>query len=169
MRGLTNGLLLLLLMAVLTAGHANTDAYVGAVYHAHIKRDGGKLVADEFAATGYRWDDYDIVEVKARTQRIPAWTGHGLQLIAVFYNLPLEARVDVDLVRPGAGIHRKRGKLLQYSKLRNVHFFEYIFFLDEEKDLEPGHWEIRVWHEGRIMLREQFEIYADAGCILEEC
>ena len=98
MRWIRNALVMLLLCAGGGAGHAATDGYVGTVYHAHIKRTGGRLVADEYAATGYRWDDYDLVEVTARTQRIPAVPGHGLQLIAVLYDMPPDASVDVVLL-----------------------------------------------------------------------
>ena len=176
MRWIRNALVMLLLCAGGGAGHAATDGYVGTVYHAHIKRTGGRLVADEYAATGYRWDDYDLVEVTARTQRIPAVPGHGLQLIAVLYDMPPDASVDVQVLRPVSNadtgqvprIH-KRSQRLQYSELRKVHFFEYVYFFDEDYDLTPGQWEIRVWDGNWILLREYYDVYADVDCTVTEC
>jgi hypothetical protein len=176
MHWVRNGFVILLLCTWGGAGYATTDGYVGAVYHAHIKRTGGKLVPDEFAATGYRWDDYTIAEVTAKSQQVPAVLGHGLQLIAVLYDMPLDASVEVQVLRPVSDadtgrvprIH-KRSKRLQYSALREAHFFEYVYFFDEDYDLTPGQWEIRVWDGNRILLREYFDVYADVDCTVMQC
>ena len=176
MRWIHNGFVILLLCTWGGAVQATTEGYVGAVYHAHIKRTGGKLVPDELAATGYRWDDYKLTEVTGKSQQVPAVLGHGLQLIAVLYDMPLDASVEVQVLRPVRDadtdrvpqIH-KRSKRLQYSDLRKAHFLEYVYFFDEDYDLTPGQWEIRIWDGNRILLREYFDVYADVDCTFMQC
>lgn len=149
--------------------------HVGAVYAAHIKREGGKLVPDDNTSTGYRWSDYKVVNVE-KNNRVPATMGHGLHLIAVFYGLPQGARVTMKVVRPVNGdsdqnvdstYERSRG--LEYSKLRNAHFFEYVYFFDEDYDLIPGTWDIQVYYEGRLLVRKDYEVYAAAPCETKLC
>jgi hypothetical protein len=155
----------LLLAAWCGAAAAETQGQAGAVVHGYIQRAGGRLVADEYTATGFRRDDYGIVELTSESRRIPAVPGHGLHLAAVLCDMRPVALPDHRAV---PRIH-KRGRRLQYSELRKLHLFDYVYCPDQDYDLVPGQREIRVWDGNRILLREYFGVCGAVDCSRIDC
>jgi len=88
----------LVLSASLSGVRAAPGYFPGSYYAAHVIRDGGKMVATEKTESGFHWEDYRVSRVKGN--RVPAKSGHGLEVYADIYGMPAGEQVDLRVVRP---------------------------------------------------------------------
>ena len=70
----------------------------GSYYSAHVIRDGGELTRNENTDSGYRWEDFKVLRIKG--SRIPAKVGHGLEVFADVYGMPVGQQVTLTVTRP---------------------------------------------------------------------
>ena len=70
----------------------------GSYYSAHVIRDGGELIRNEDTENGYRWEDFTVLRIKGN--RIPAKVGHGLEVFADVYGMPVGQQVTLTVTRP---------------------------------------------------------------------
>jgi len=138
----------------------------GSYYSAHVIRDGGELTRNDEAENGYRWEDFTVLRIKGN--RIPAKTGHGLEVFADVYGMPIGQQVTLTVTRPvrtatGEPGNRTytRTQSLYESDSDEVQVFNYTYFLDEPDELVTGEWIIELSYRDTLILRQTFEVYAD--------
>lgn len=161
--GFTAMLLMLLLVPRVQAA---PGYHPGSYYSAHVIRDGGELVRNEATDSGYRWEDFTVLRVKGN--RIPAKIGHGLEVFADVYGMPVGQPVTLKVTRPvkaaaGEADSRtySRTQSLYKSDSDEVQVFNYTYFLDEPDELVTGEWIIELSYQDTLILRQTFEVYAD--------
>ena len=138
----------------------------GSYYSAHVIREGGELLPNGNTEKGYRWEDFTVQRI--RGNRIPAKVGHGLEVFADVYGMPLGQPVTLTVTRPvrtatGAAESRtyKRTQSLYKSDSDDVQVFNYTYFLDEPDELVSGEWIIELTYQDTLILRQTFEVYQD--------
>lgn len=157
------GIVLLLLIPRVQAA---PGYHPGSYYAAHVIRDGGELARNENTESGYRWEDFTVSRIKGN--RIPAKSGHGLEVFADVYGMPVGQPVTLTVTRPvktatgEAGSHTyRRTQSLYESDTGEVQVFNYTYFLDEPDDLVTGEWIIELSYRDTLILRQTFEVYPD--------
>ena len=160
--GVTGVLLLLLVPQVQSAPGYHPGSY----YSAHVIRDGGELVRNEETDKGYRWENFSVLRIKGN--RIPAKVGHGLEVFADVYGMPVGQLVTLTVTRPvktatgEPGNHTyTRTQSLYETDSNDVQVFNYTYFLDEPDELIPGEWIIELSYRDALILRQTFEVYPD--------
>ena len=156
----------LVLSAPLSSVQAAPGYFPGSYYAAHVIRDGGKMVATEKTESGYHWEDYSVLRVKGN--RVPAKVGHGLEVYADIYGMPVGEQVDLRVVRPvmdangekSAHIMR-RSQPLRETDSNEVQVFNYVYFLDYPEEMVPGKWIIELTHRDTLILRQTFDVVPD--------
>ena len=138
----------------------------GSYYSAHVIRDGGELIRNENTESGYRWEDFKVLRIKGN--RIPAKAGHGLEVFADIYGMPVGQQVTLTVTRP---VRTLAGELDSRTYTRNqslyetdsneVQVFNYTYFLDEPDELVTGEWIIELSYQNAVILRQTFEVYPD--------
>jgi len=138
----------------------------GSYYSAHVIRDGGELIRSEETENGYRWEDFSVVRIKG--DRIPAKTGHGLEVFADVYGMPVGQQVTLTVTRPvrtatgetGSRTYTRNQSLYETDS-NEVQVFNYTYFLDEPDELVTGEWIIELSYQDTLILRQTFEVYPD--------
>ena len=138
----------------------------GSYYSAHVIRDGGELISNEETENGYRWEDFSVVRIKGN--RIPAKTGHGLEVFADVYGMPAGQQVTLKVTRPvrtatgepGSRTYTRNQSLYETDS-NEVQVFNYTYFLDEPDELVTGEWIIELSYKDTLILRQTFEVYPD--------
>jgi hypothetical protein len=138
----------------------------GSYYSAHVIREGGELIRNEETDNGYRWEDFTVVRVKGN--RIPAKAGHGLEVFADVYGMPVGQQVTLTVTRPvttatgepGSRTYTRTQSLYETDS-NEVQVFNYTYFLDEPDELVPGEWIIELSYRDAVILRQAFEVYPD--------
>lgn len=138
----------------------------GSYYAAHVIREGGELLPNENAENGYRWEDFTVVRIMGN--RVPAKTGHGLEVFADVYGMPVGQQPTLTVTRPvrtatgepGSRSYTRTQSLYE-SDSENVQVFNYTYFLDEPDELVTGEWIIELSYEDTLILRQTFEVYVD--------
>ena len=160
--GFTATVLLLLAHQVQSAPGYHPGSY----YSAHVIREGGELIRNEETDNGYRWEDFTVVRVKGN--RIPAKAGHGLEVFADVYGMPVGQQVTLTVTRPvrtatGEPDSRTftRTQPLYETDSFDLQVFNYTYFLDEPDELVPGEWIIELSYRDAVILRQTFEVYPD--------
>lgn len=161
--GFTAMLLMLLLAPRVQAA---PGYHPGSYYSAHVIREGGELVPNENTENGYRWEDFNVLRIKGN--RIPAKIGHGLEVFADVYGMPVGKQVTLKVTRPvrtaagETGSHTyTRTQSLYDSDSDEVQVFNYTYFLDEPDELVTGEWIIELSYQDTLILRQTFEVYPD--------
>ena len=160
--GVAGVLLLLLVPQVQSAPGYHPGSY----YSAHVIRDGGELVRNEETDKGYRWEDFSVLRIKGN--RIPAKVGHGLEVFADVYGMPVGQLVTLTVTRPvktatgepGSRTYTRTQSLYETDS-NDVQVFNYTYFLDEPDELIPGEWIIELSYQDALILRQTFEVYPD--------
>ena len=160
--GFTAIVLLLLVPQVQSAPGYHPGSY----YSAHVIRDGGELVPNEETDNGYRWEDFTVLRIKGN--RIPAKVGHGLEVFADVYGMPVGQRVTLTVTRPvktatgepGSRTYTRTQSLYETDS-NDVQVFNYTYFLDEPDELITGEWVIELSYRDTLILRQTFEVYPD--------
>lgn len=161
--GLTAILLMLLLIP---RAQAAPGYHPGSYYAAHVIRDGGELVRNEDTDNGFRWEDFSVLRIKGN--RIPAKSGHGLEVFADVYGMPFGKPVTLKVTRPvrtatgetGSRTYTRTQSLYK-SDSDEVQVFNYTYFLDEPDELVTGEWIIELSYQDTLILRQTFEVYTD--------
>jgi len=138
----------------------------GSYYSAHVIRDGGELIRNEDTENGYRWEDFTVLRIKGN--RIPAKTGHGLEVFADVYGMPVGQPATLTVTRPvmtasgeaGSSTYTRTQPLYE-SDSYDVKVFNYTYFLDEPDELVTGEWIIELTYRDTLILRQTFEVYPD--------
>jgi hypothetical protein len=138
----------------------------GSYFSAHVIRDGGELIRNEETENGYRWEDFKVLRIKGN--RIPAKTGHGLEVFADVYGMPVGQQVTLTVTRPvrtatgepGSRTYT-RSQPLYETDSNDVQVFNYTYFLDEPDELVTGEWVIELSYRNAVILRQTFEVYPD--------
>ena len=138
----------------------------GSYYSAHVIRDGGELLRNEDTENGYRWENFSVLRIKGN--RIPAKIGHGLEVFADVYGMPVGKPVTLTVTRPVRTAAGKAGSRtymrtqpLYKSDSDEVQVFNYTYFLDEPDELVTGEWIIELSYRDTLILRQTFEVYTD--------
>jgi hypothetical protein len=138
----------------------------GSYYAAHVIRTGGELIRSEESENGYRWEDFSVVRIKGN--RIPARIGHGLEVFADVYGMPIGKPATLTVTRPqrtatGETDSRTytRTQSLYPSDADDVQVFNYTYFFDEPDELVSGEWIIELSYQDTLILRQTFEVYPD--------
>jgi hypothetical protein len=160
--GVAGVLLLLLVPRVQSAPGYHPGSY----YSAHVIRDGGELVRNEETDNGYRWEDFTVLRIKGN--RIPAKVGHGLEVFADVYGMPVGQLVTLKVTRPiktatgepGSRAYTRKQSLYETDS-DEVQVFNYTYFLDEPDELITGEWIIELSYQDTLILRQTFEVYPD--------
>ena len=160
--GFTAIVLLLLVPQVQSAPGYHPGSY----YSAHVIRDGGELVRNEETDNGYRWEDFTVLRIKGN--RIPAKVGHGLEVFADVYGMPVGQLVTLTVTRPvktatgepGSRTYTRTQSLYETDS-NDVQVFNYTYFLDEPDELITGEWVIELSYRDTLILRQTFEVYPD--------
>jgi|GEM_PF-2158524 len=156
---------LLLLMPVAPAQSA-PGYHPGSYYAAHVIREGGERLPNENTEDGYRWEDFTVVRIMGN--RVPAKAGHGLEVFADVYGMPVGQPVTLTVTRPvrtptgetGSRTYTRTQSLYE-SDSEEVQIFNYTYFLDEPDEMVTGEWIIELSYEDTLILRQTFEVYAD--------
>ena len=158
-----SGIVLLLLIPRVEAA---PGYFPGSYYSAHVIRNGGELVRNENTENGYRWEDFTVSRIMG--DRIPAKAGHGLEVFADVYGMPVGQPVTLTVTRPvktatGETASRtyKRTQSLYNYDTDEVQVFNYTYFLDEPDELVTGEWIIELSYRDTLILRQTFEVYPD--------
>jgi len=138
----------------------------GSYYAAHVIREGGALLPNENTEDGYRWEDFTVVRIMGN--RVPAKVGHGLEVFADVYGMPVGKQVTLTVTRPvrtatgetGSRTYTRTQSLYE-SDSDEVQIFNYTYFLDKPDELVSGEWIIELSYEDTLILRQTFEVYAD--------
>ncbi len=156
----------LLMLLLVPQAQAAPGYHPGSYYAAHVIRDGGELVRNEDTDNGYRWEEFSVLRIKGN--RIPAKTGHGLEVFADVYGMPVGKPVTLKVTRPvrmagGEAGSRTytRTQSLYKSDSDDVQVFSYTYFLDEPDELVTGEWIIELSYQDTLILRQTFEVYPD--------
>jgi hypothetical protein len=138
----------------------------GSYYSAHVIREGGELLTNDDTESGLRWEDFTVQRIKGN--RVPAKIGHGLEVFADVYGMPVGQPVTLKVTRPirtatGALDSRTytRTQSLYKSDSDEVQVFNYTYFLDEPDELVTGEWIIELSYQDTLILRQTFEVYQD--------
>ena len=161
--GFTTMLLMLLLVPRVQAA---PGYHPGSYYSAHVIRDGGELLPNGDTESGYRWEDFKVQRIKGN--RIPAKIGHGLEVFAEVYGMPVGQPVTLTVTRPVRTATGEpdspaytRVQSLYKSDSNDVQVFNYTYFLDEPDELVTGEWIIELSYQDTLILRQTFEVYRD--------
>ena len=138
----------------------------GSYYSAHVIREGGELIRNEDTESGYRWEDYKVLRIKGN--RVPAKVGHGMEVFADVYGMPVGQPATLTVIRPvrtatgepGSRTYT-RAQPLYESDSNTVQVFNYVYFLDAPDDLVTGEWIIELSYRDTLILRQTFEVYPD--------
>ena len=138
----------------------------GSYYSAHVIRDGGELIRNEATENGFRWEDFKVLRIKGN--RIPAKAGHGLEVFADVYGMPVGQPVTLTVTRPvrtatgepGSRTYTRNQSLYETDSY-DVQVFNYTYFLDEPDELVTGEWIIELSYRDAVILRQTFEVYPD--------
>ena len=157
---------IVLLLSVTPRVLAAPGYHPGSYYSAHVIRDGGELLRNDATESGYRWEDFNVQRIKGN--RIPARIGHGLEVFADVYGMPVGQPVTLKVTRPvrtatGETDSRTytRTQSLYKSDSAEVQVFNYTYFLDEPDALVSGEWIIELSYQDTLILRQTFEVYPD--------
>ena len=161
--GFTAMLLMLLLVPRVQAA---PGYHPGSYYAAHVIRDGGELVRNEDTDNGFRWEGFSVLRIKGN--RVPAKSGHGLEVFADVYGMPVGKPVTLKVTRPvrmatgetGSRTYTRTQSLYK-SDSHEVQVFNYTYFLDEPDELVTGEWIIELSYRDTLILRQTFEVYPD--------
>ena len=157
---------MLLMLLLAPRAHAAPGYQPGSNYSAQVIREGGELLRNEDTDNGYRWEDFSVLRIKGN--RIPAKAGHGLEVFADVYGMPVGKPVTLKVTRPvitatGEAGSRTytRTQSLYKSDSDDVQVFSYTYFLDEPDELVTGEWIIELSYQDTLILRQTFEVYPD--------
>jgi hypothetical protein len=157
----------LALLSLLTFQAASAPGYhPGSYYSAHVIRKGGELLPNDNTESGYRWEDFSVQRIMGN--RIPAMIGHGLEVFADVYGMPVGQPVTLTVTRPvrtatgetGSRTYTRTQSLYK-SDSDEVQVFNYTYFLDDADELVTGEWIIELSFRGTPILRQTFEVYQD--------
>jgi hypothetical protein len=158
----------LLLAVLLQSAHAAPGYFPGSYYAAHVIRQGGEMVATDRTESGFQWENYSVQRIKGN--RVPARPGHGLEVYADIYGMPVGEQVELRVVRPVMDARgersahiMKRSQPLHETDSNEVQVFNYIYFLDEPAEMVTGKWIIELTHRDTLILRQTFDVVPDPG------
>ena len=162
----SSGLAAIVLLLLVPQVQSAPGYHPGSYYSAHVIRDGGELVRNEETDNGYRWEDFTVLRIKGN--RIPAKVGHGLEVFADVYGMPVGQLVTLTVTRPvktatgepGSRTYTRTQSLYETDS-NDVQVFNYTYFLDEPDELITGEWVIELSYRDTLILRQTFEVYPD--------
>ena len=161
--------LLVVIMLVLTANHANADVVVRAaeITAFGVFEERGKAFKLGYSATEPGTDTVDDVRFVGWNRQIPGEVGVSFGIQYIVHSRPKGSRIKIiariefpegGLVTPQGYVYQSSEEI-QYIKLGEENFYGFGF--DETWEIVPGDWKFQIKYKNAIIAQKTLTVVAD--------